>query len=227
MLDRRLWKNTSTQPPGLLAYWKWEDNNIDEVAGYLGVWQNGSEQYVDGWGRAAKVDGSNYDIRSAVTATRCGDREDLTWSFWYYPNNVSAGTTTCWRGVLPAVYDILLVVNNSSPFVRARVYGQSGIYGVEPAIAGTSQVWNFVCMTWIESSDTGVLYHGIDGAALQTWSLADSAFVGPRRRNATVFGLGSFTVDEFWLDDFRYYGVAKDAAGVQALYDEGKTALGL
>jgi hypothetical protein len=226
-LDRRLWKNASARrgDPDLLAHWKFENNSIDEVAGYTPTWENGSAQYTDGWGRAAKIDGSNNSLALSVSVIRCGDGPDLTCSFWHYPNNAGGANLTCARVDLsPTVYDFALTSQPTSPFVRATVYGQSGFYRAEPNPAGMAQVWNFVCMTWVDSTDTGVLYVGIDGAALQTTSLTDNSYVSPRNRQADGIRLGWQPTNESWLDDFRYYRVVKD---VQALYDEGKTALGL
>lgn len=226
-------RNVSTRwrDPDLLAYWKYEDNSIDEVAGYNGVWNTGSAQYTAGWGQAAKIDAGNADIQAAATIARCGDYDDLTFSFWHYPNNAAGANITCTRVALPITYNVLVVSQPTAPFVRARVYGQAGYYGVEPAAAGMAQVWNFICVTWIEASDTGVLYVGTDGGGIQNWALADpggaGAWTGPRLKTADGFRLAGWPTNESWLDDLRYYRVAKDAAGVQALYDEGKTALGL
>jgi hypothetical protein len=219
--------------PDLLAYWKFDGNSIDEVGPYTATWQTGSEQYTAGIGQAAKMSPSNQYALANVPAATMGDTASFTWTVWFYANNVADSATTITRiKNSGSGYNILLTIQPVSNFIRVRIFESSVplvYYGTQVAPSGDmTQKWTFLAITWDESTDTGIVYQGYDGAALVTTNLTETgSWTGPRRMDADHMRIGWLCTNESWIDDFRYYGVLKDAAGIGAIYDEGKTALGL
>lgn len=219
--------------PDLLTYWQYENSDADSILGISAPWQNGTPEYVDAvFGKGAAMDNSpanNYMLASASVAT-VGDTPDFTWTLWSYHDSSTNGTWNYARIKSPADYDILLVVNSVSNFVRARVFESNVAYlGSEAAIGGDIRnTWSFWAIAHEDATDTAYLYKGLNGASLVQLQLtAAGGYVGPRRRAADEIRMGWLPVERTIFDDFRYYGVYKNSASVDAIYAEGKAALGL
>lgn len=212
------------RPGQLISFWKFEGDSVDEIGPYTAIWQNGSEQYIAGMdGQAAKFDGSNNYALASVSAAQMGDAPDFTIALWLYINDVGDGTITVARLVNSGTqYNFLLVMNPVSNFIRARVMESNTVYWTaEPAPGEMTQTWSFFALTWEDSTETGILYQGYDGAALVTTNLTEVGAFTNRRLDADQFRIGWLTTAESWLDEFRHWKAELSAREIDILYAAG------
>jgi hypothetical protein len=220
--------------PDLMHWWTFDDVYTDVVdENYTFVPQAGTPTFVSGvWNNAVRVTQtpSNGNLLVDVTTpTTIDGGASFTVTSWFKQNTASSSSSTMYVWGNSPIGNCWFLDNlNTQSEAEFFIAGTSGSISCKSAYISDTGVWIFHAATWDEDTDTATKYHGVNGASLVTTNGVEASWTGPRKTfTATDLRCGYFTGGDVTIDDCRIYRVAKDAAAIQALYDEGKAALGL
>lgn len=216
--------------PDLVRWWQFENNLTDTISGLsLTPSVGGTPLYeaaVYGNGARAKSTSRDWRLYSQTCVQRDGGA-DFTVSCWfkayvandyqvfYYPFGGGSESTILYN----------LKSQNKSEFA---IRGSAGYIKADGPYLDMNNLWCFMAGTWDDTAEEAILYYSSNGAALGSVVGSEIGWSGPRAKldgyeRVGVYGTATGTL----IDDMRVYKRKFSSGDVDALFQDGKSALGL
>lgn len=222
--------------PDLMHWWKF-DNDLKDTVGDLDLTaQFGPPTYAAGvFNTGTEIDfDKRIFAKGGVSDTEIyGGKDGWTHTGWA-KNNIDSDYWTTWYPVPTPLTTSAAIVYNVASQNKCEFYiqGQAGtkMRATGALIgAGMAGKWTFVACLWDEVAEESLFYRGLNGAALISTAGNKVGWTGPRLKPAVgeVRIASGTLVTGHMLDDIRIYSKLLSLEEINAIYDEGKAALGL